>query len=227
MPPGQKTKKTAAAQDFVPIKEVRGGVMILKDGTLVGALLASSVNFALKSEDEQNAIILQFQSFLNSLDFSVQFFIQSRKLDIRPYIALLDERLHAQTDELMKIQVREYIEFIKTFTEQATIMSKRFFVVVPYSPATLNVKKLVEDRIFGSPDLKIKKQDPGFEEHKTQLEQRMATVYQGLASTGVRAVPLGTEEIIELLYKEFNPGELEKPIIEGMGDAAGVDRPSK
>jgi type IV secretory pathway VirB4 component len=218
MPPVQKTKKSAAAQEFVPIKEVRGGVMILKDGTLVGVLLASSVNFALKSEDEQNAIIMQFQSFLNSLDFSVQLFIQSRKLDIRPYVALLDERLKAQTDDLMKIQVREYIEFIKTFTEEATIMSKRFFVVVPYSPPILNIKKALENQLFGSsPDIKMKSKDPGFEEHRTQLEQRMSTVQGGLASTGVRTVPLGTEEVIELLYKQFNPGELEKPIVDDRG----------
>ena len=213
MPPIQKTKKSAAAQDFVPIKEVRGGVMVLKDGTLVGVLLASSVNFALKSDDEQNAIIMQFQSFLNSLDFTVQLFIQSRKLDIRPYVALLENRLQAQTDDLMKIQVREYIEFVKAFTEQATIMSKRFFVVVPYSPPMLNIKKAVEDKLFGgSPAIKMKSKDPGFEEHRTQLEQRMATVQGGLSSTGVRTVSLGTEEVVELLYKQFNPGELEKPI---------------
>lgn len=214
MPPTQKTKKTAAAQDFVPIKEVRGGVMVLKDGTLVGVLLASSVNFALKSEDEQGAIIAQFQSFLNSLDFTVQFFLQSRKLDIRPYVALLEERLKAQTEDLMKIQVREYIEFIKGFTEQATIMSKRFFIAVPYSPPMMDVKKAIENSVFGSQDLKSKAKDPGFEEHRTQLEQRVATVAQGIARTGVRTVQLGTEEIIELLYKEFNPGELEKPIVE-------------
>ena len=111
----EKTKKTPAAQDFVPIKEVRGGVMVLKNGNLVGVLLASSINFGLKSGDEQQAILGQFQGFLNSLDFTVQFFVQSRKLDIRPYIALLESRLAAQTEDLMKIQVSEYIDFIKTF----------------------------------------------------------------------------------------------------------------
>ncbi|MES2134739.1 MAG: hypothetical protein V4449_00660 [Patescibacteria group bacterium] len=211
----EKTAKTKAAQDFVPVKEVRGGVMVMKSGTLVGVMLASSVNFALKSEDEQNAILSQFQSFMNSLDFSVQFFIQSRKLDIRPYIALLEERLKAQTEELMKIQVREYIEFIKTFTERANIMSKHFFIVIPYAPPMLDIKKTVQNKIFGKTDLSAR-QDKGaigFEEHRTQLEQRMGTVEQGLARTGVRTVPLGTEEVIELLYKEFNPGELEKPIV--------------
>lgn len=212
--PDEKTKKTKAAQDFVPIKEVRGGVMVMKNNTLVGVMLASSVNFALKSEDEQNAILSQFQSFMNSLDFSLQFFIQSRKLDIRPYIALLEERLLAQTEDLMRIQVREYIEFIKTFTERANVMSKHFFIVIPYTPPILDLKKEIQSRVFGKTNLSAREEkNIGFEEHRTQLEQRMSIVEQGLARTGVRTVPLGTEEVIELLYKEFNPGELEKPII--------------
>lgn len=208
-----KTQKTKAAQDFVPVKEVRGGIMILKDGTLVSGMLASSLNFALKSQDEQAAILGQFQNFLNSLDFSVQFFVQSRRLDIRPYIALLEQRLAAQTEDLMKIQVREYIEFIKSFTERANIMSKHFFVVVPYNPPIIDLKKKATSTIFGKTDLSAEEKDIGFEENRTQLEQRMAVVEQGLIRSGIRTIPLGTEEVIELLYKEFNPGELEKPIV--------------
>lgn len=209
----QKNSKTKAAQDFVPVKEVRGGVMIMKNGTLVGVLLASSVNFALKSEDEKNAILGQFQSFMNSLDFTVQFFIQSRKLDIRPYIALLDERLKAQTEDLMKIQVREYIQFIRNFTDRANVMSKHFFVVVPYVPPAINIQKTIKNSMFSKTDLSARNvRGADFEEHRTQLEQRMGVVESGLARTGVRTIPLGTEEVIELLYKEMNPGELEKPI---------------
>ncbi|XKT74640.1 MAG: hypothetical protein ACJKTH_00935 [Patescibacteria group bacterium UBA2163] len=208
----QNTKKTKAAQDFVPIKEVRGGLMVLKDDTLVGVMLASSLNFALKSQDEQMAILSQFQNFLNSLDFSVQLFVQSRRLDIRPYIALLEERLREQTEELMKIQVREYIEFIRSITERVNIMEKRFFIVIPYNPPILDVKKNIASTFFGNSKLSAEEKDVGFEEYRTQLEQRMSVVEQGLARTGVRLAPLGTEEVIELLYKEFNPGELEKPI---------------
>lgn len=207
-----KKQKTKAAQDFVPVKEVRGGVIILKDETLVGVMLASSLNFALKSPDEQLAILSQFQSFLNSLDFSIQFFVQSRRLDIRPYIVLLEERLKAQTEELMKIQVTEYIEFIKTFIERSNIMTKHFFIVIPYSPPMLDVGKMVEQRVFGKVDLAAREKDIGFEEKRTQLEQRMGVVEQGLVRCGIRTAPLGTEEVIELLYKEFNPGDLEKPI---------------
>lgn len=105
--------QSKAAQDFVPIKEVRDGVVILKDGSLRALVMTSSLNLALKSEDEQTATILQFQGFLNSLDFSIQIFIQSRKLDIKPYITMLENRMKEQLEDLLKIQTREYIDFIK------------------------------------------------------------------------------------------------------------------
>src|SRR3989338_2372984 len=132
MTPRASAKST---QDFVPISQVRDGVVLLKDGGLRAVLLASSINFALKSEDEQTAFIVQFQNFLNSLDFSCQIFIESRMLDIRPYIATLEVAYKNQLDALMRIQIRENIEFIKSFTEAANIMPKHFFVGVPYSPA--------------------------------------------------------------------------------------------
>jgi len=203
-------KQSKSTQEFVEVKEVRDGIVVLKNGSFF--LMTSSVNFALKSADEQTSLLLQFQNFLNSLDFSVQIFIQSRKLDIRPYIALLEERHKAQVTDLMRIQIREYIEFIKNFTESANIMSKSFFVVVSYSPSTFSVKDGVMGIIKSKNKSEIKDKNKNFEESRTQLEQRMSVVEQGLLRTGVRSARLGTEETIELLYKMFNPGELEKPI---------------
>ena len=205
-------KQSKSTQEFVEVKEVRDGIVVLKNGSLRSILMTSSVNFALKSTDEQTSLLLQFQNFLNSLDFSVQIFIQSRKLDIRPYIALLEERHKAQVTDLMRIQIREYIEFIKNFTESANIMSKSFFVVVSYSPSTFSVKDGVMGIIKSKNKSEIKDKNKNFEESRTQLEQRMSVVEQGLLRTGVRSARLGTEETIELLYKMFNPGELEKPI---------------
>ena len=100
--PSQVKSKTS--QDFVPIKEIRQSTVVLKDGSLRGVVMASSINFALKSNEEQQSVMYQFQNFLNSLDFSVQIFIQSRRLDIRPYIALLEGRLKEQVGDLLKIQ---------------------------------------------------------------------------------------------------------------------------
>lgn len=204
-------EKTSATQEFVPIKEVRDGIVVLKDGSLRAVLLTSSVNFALKSENEQNSIIFQFQNFLNSLDFPMQIFIESRRLDIRPYIALLEDRYKEQVNDLLKIQTREYIEFIKSFTESASIMTKSFFVVVPYSAGAITATSVT--KFFGKKSGNaVKDASLQFEENRTQLEQRIAIIEQGLVRTGVRIVQLGTEEIIELYYKIFNPGEQEKPI---------------
>ena len=205
---------TSATQEFVPIKEVRDGVVILKDGGMRAILLCSSLNFSLKSEDERNAILLQFQDFLNSLDFSIEILVQSRKLDIRPYLALLEEREKLQENNLLKIQVREYIEFIKNFTESTNIMTKHFFIVVPYSPAILTSSSAGEfaSRLGLGPKAKAAEKNSGFDENRSQLEERLSVVEQGLVRSGIRVARLGTEETIELFYKAFNPGESEKPI---------------
>jgi len=213
MPRTASKANSKSTQDFVPVSEVRDGVVMLKDGSLRAILLASSINFALKSEDEQTAFIVQFQNFLNSLDFSCQVFVQSRMLDIRPYIATLEVAYKNQLDDLMRIQIREYIEFIKNFTEAANIMTKNFFVVIPYSPPVLSTDRSGPLSILpfgkkGSAD----DSNRSFEEQVSQLEQRISIVQQGLVRTGVRTVQLGTEEAIELLYKMFNPGEEGKPM---------------
>lgn len=206
---------TKSTQNFVPVSEVRDGVVVLKDKSLRAVLLASSLNFALKSEDEQTAFIVQFQNFLNSLDFSCQIFIESRMLDIRPYIATLEVAYKNQLDDLMRIQIREYIEFIKSFTEAANIMTKNFFVVVPYSPSAIALaggNPLAGKLGIGGAQPSAADANRTFEEQVSQLEQRVAIVQQGLVRCGVRTVQLGTEEAIELLYKLFNPGEDGKPM---------------
>ncbi|MFA5933998.1 MAG: hypothetical protein WC795_02135 [Candidatus Paceibacterota bacterium] len=195
-----------ATQEFVPIKQVRDGFLVLKNGDMRAVLLASSVNLSLKSEDEQHAIISQFQAFLNSLEFSTQIVVQSRRLDIRPYLILLENRMREQLEPLLKIQTREYIEFIRNFTETNSIMTKNFFIVVPYSGASASI---VPSGIFSSKP-QVSKEDEekvAFEEKRTQLEQRMSVIEQGLSRIGVRTFQLGTEELVELFYKVFNPGE--------------------
>lgn len=199
-------------QDFVPIQEIRDGIVVLKDGSMRALVLASSLNFALKSADEQSAIIAQFQNFLNSLDFSVQIFVQSKRLDIRPYIALLEERYKEQMTELMKIQTREYIEFIKTFVENSSIMTKGFFIVIPYSPAVITANNNPISSLFKKSGNEKVLANQQFSEYRSQLEQRVGVVEQGLVRCGIRVAELGTEEVVELYYKIFNPGETEKPI---------------
>lgn len=194
---------SSATQDFVPIRDVKNGVVILKSGQLCKVLLASSINFALKSRDEQQAILFQFQNFLNTLDFSLQIYVQSRRLNIEPYLATLKALEPLQYSDLMRVQLREYIEFIRTFTTEVDVMSKNFFVVIPYTPPKLDFKKsfssiLSQGRVIETNTL---------EEQRLQLEQRQSVVEQGLNRIGVRTIPLQDDELVELFYHIYNPND--------------------
>ena len=197
----------SASQAILNIEEVRDGTIIMKDKSLRAILMASSVNLALKSQDEQTAVILQFQSFINSLDFPIQIFVQSRKLNIEPYLEILKEAQKKQTNELLKVQVAEYIDFIRTFVQASNIVSKSFYIVVPYmvgvSSATSSLSNLLP---FGKSKGPQTMSPTALEEYRKQLWQRVDQVAQGIIRTGVRAVPLNTEEIIELFYGLYNPG---------------------
>ena len=203
-----------ATQEFVPIKEIRDGVIVLKDGGLRAIVLANSVNLSLKSEDEQKATILQFQNFLNTLDFAIQISVQSRRLDIRPYLLLLENRMKVQSEPLLKLQTKEYMDFIKNFTESVSIMTKTFFVVVPYTHTVLKSDSGVLKRLFSrknKEEANAAKQED-FEEKRSQLEERVSVIQQGLSRCGVKSAQLGTEEVVEVFYKVFNPGEVEGKI---------------
>ncbi len=197
-----------ATQQFVPIRDIRDGVAILQNGQMCMLLLASSINFAFKSLEEQEAILSQFQSFLNTLDFSIQIYVQSRRLDIRPYLSLLREREVLQDNDLMRIQLREYIEFIKTFTTEVDIMAKSFFVVVPYTPTIPDVKTGISGFLRPSQSRKSPIDEAKFSQDRIQLEQRISIVEQGLGRIGVRTIPLGNDELIELYYHIFNPEDM-------------------
>lgn len=199
------TAEQASTQNFVPIRDIRENVVVLKDGQLCMILLASSINFALKSTDEQRAILSQFQSFLNTLDFSIQFYIQSRRLNIDPYLAQLQEREAAQDNDLMRIQLREYMEFIRTFTREVDVMSKNFFIVIPYNPVPTDLATNLS-AVLGRGN-KESLDDTKFQEYRLQLEQRASLVEQGLTRIGVRTIPLQNEELVELYYHIFNPGD--------------------
>ena len=203
-----------ATQEFVPIDEARDGVIVLKDGDLRAIVLANSVNLSLKSDDEQKATILQFQNFLNTLDFQIQISVQSRRLDIRPYLSLLEDRMKVQTEPLLKLQTKEYIEFIKNFTETVSIMTKSFFVVVPYTHTVLKSDSGIFKRLFSrrnKEEVNIEKEGD-FEEKRSQLEERVGVIQQGLSRCGIKSAQLGTEEIVEVFYKIFNPGDTEQKI---------------
>lgn len=197
------------SQQFVPIREVRDGIIYLKSGGLRQILIVSGINFELKSEAEQGMILGGFQNFLNSLDFSVQFFIHSRKVNVDNYLAKMGERQTEEKNELLKIQIEEYVNFIRSFVDQNAIISKSFFVTVPYDPMT------VPDATKGIMGL-FKKGAPAAEkvlsekENLEQLQHRMVQVTEGLNQIGLRAAPLPNEETIELFYNLYNPQLVER-----------------
>lgn len=201
-----------SAQQFLAIDKVQEDVVILKNGGLRVVLMCSSLNFALKSADEQDAIIFQYQNFLNSLDFSVQFIIHSRRLNIAPYLESLKERQKEEDNELLKIQINEYVDFIKTFVEMTNIMSKTFYAVVPFDRPLLEQEGILKNlfSFFGSRKKQEEKTTDSFLEYKNQIWQRADTVISGLQRFGVRSAPLNTEELIELFYGLYNPTEFEK-----------------
>ena len=201
--------KARASQDIVPIEEIREGVVILKDGSFRAILMASSLNFALKSPEEQEAIILQYQNFLNSLDFSIEIVTQSRKLNIDPYLETLLARKKEETNDLLKIQITEYVTFVKEFVNTGNIVSKTFYVAVSFVPALgISTKKsgLLSGLFSGGGASGPLVEEEKFSEYKIQLFQRVDTVVDGLVRCGIRAVPLNTEELIELYYGLYNPG---------------------
>ena len=198
----------SATQDFVSIRDIKDNVIIQKNGQMRMVLLASSINFALKSVDEQRAILLQFQSFLNTLDFDLQIYIQSRRLNIEPYLELLKGLEGKQDNDLMRIQLREYIEFITTFTKDIDVMSKNFFVVIPYSPSKVDFSKGITDLFTAKKNSAGTPNETQFEEHRIQLEQRVGLVTAGLARVGVRTITLQKDDLVELYYHLYNPADL-------------------
>ncbi len=195
----------SSTQNFLQFSQIKEGVMMLKNKSFRGILMVSSVNFDLKSEDEQNAIIYQFQSFLNSLDFSCQIVVQSRRLNITGYFDKLKELEEKQENELLKIQTAEYRKFIEGMVSGGTIMTKQFFVVVPYS---------LGEGLNNGGALKLSPKLPSFTDEtikrcKEQLTQRMEFVAIGLRRCGLNIVPLTSPEIIELFWGLHHPKEAE------------------
>lgn len=185
----------ATTQEFIPIQEIRDGIVILKTGEWRAVLMASSINFALMSREEQEAVISQYQNFFNSLDFNIQILVQSRRLNISGYLKSLEEIEAKQDSELLRIQAEEYRDFIKNLAEMANLMSKNFYVIVPFYPSGIGKKTLSTEN---------------FSRYKMQIDQRIDYIIAGLARTGVQSVQLGNEEILELLWSFYNPSEVEK-----------------
>lgn len=216
MPGGQGQKIAASTQENLEIAGIEDGIVILRDGSYRLVFEVTAVNFGLKSEREQNSIIFQFQGFLNSLHFPVQILIQSRKLDLTPYLTRLKKRAEGQTNELLKMQTLDYTDFIAELINMANIMKKRFYVVIGWENVELQKLSFV-DKLLNRGNsvslLKISEQE--FKTRSTDLRERGNTVASGLGSIGLHCKQLTTKELIELYYNFYNPGIADK---ERLGD---------
>ena len=202
----QKKSKIPTTQHNLPIGEIKHDSVVMKDGTLRAILIVSSINFALKNDDEQNAIVSSYVSFLNALDHPMQIVIQSRKLNIKPYLTELASREKNQTNELLKTQIADYRSFVTQLVEMGEIMSKQFYVVVPYDPLSNKTKSFWTrlGEVF-NPATSVKLKEDRFLKRKYDLDMRVRQVESGLRSMGLEVVRLDTQSLIELYYSTYNP----------------------
>lgn len=201
-----------STQQFLEIDQIKDGIVILRNKSLRGVMMVNSINFALMSEDEQNAVIGQFQSFLNSLDFPLQIIIQSRRLNITSYLDKLKDLENRQSNDLLRTQIIEYRNFINEIVSGGSIMNKSFYVVVPFQTNVLTEAGAGKgkDKKSGKP-----KPAPGlaqeqFSQSKSQLLQRMEFVALGLRRCGLQCVPLNSLELAEFFWSSHHLEESER-----------------
>ncbi len=201
-------------QSFLKIAEIKSDTLILNDGTYCAVIVISSTNFDLKSPEEQNALIAGYQNFLNSLDFNIQILMQSRKMDIHSYLQNMKNLMEQQTSELLRVQTAEYIEFIAKLIENSSIMSKNFYVIVPYrsglggGSSGKEKKKGFFAGLFGggsgNAGQELQKKLQKFDTDREKLDERANAVIGGLSALGLKAIALNTEELTELIYNSYN-----------------------
>lgn len=205
----------SSTQRFLQFDTVRDGIVVLKGGDLRAILMVSAINFALKSQEEQEAIVYGFQNFLNSLDFDLQILVHSRRMNIKRYLDTLEALRTEQQNELLAIQTAEYVEFIRAFVDESNVMTKMFYVIIPFSVQVAKAKTnpLAATRgllPFGGTAKQTTIDPLKFQYYKTELLQRVEFIAQGLHSVGLRSTMLSTGEAVELLWGIYNPDRAEQ-----------------
>ena len=202
----KKKQAIPSTKHNLMINEIKSDCVVMKDGTLRAVLMVSSINFALKNEDEQTAIISSYVSFLNSLDYPLQILIQSRALNIGPYLENLRKIENEQTNELLRVQIADYCSFVGQLVEMGNITSKKFYVIVPYDPLS-NKNKSFWARFTEvlNPATTVHLKEARFLERKKSLDTRVRLVESGLQSMNLQSVRLDTQSLIKLYYSTFNP----------------------
>jgi len=195
-----------STQLFLDISEIKNSTVILKDGTLRAVLMVSSINFALKSEDEQEALVSAYVTFLNYLNFPLQIVIQSRKLDIETYVGRIEDAERSLTNELLRRQIANYKAYVRELVELGDIMTKHFYIVVPYSPIEGKTGGFWSrlGAVFSTAKV-IRLQQEKFDKYMHELNQRVEHVVMNISSLGLTTIRLDTQSLIELYYNVYNP----------------------
>lgn len=209
-----------STQENIVIAGIKDGIAILKNGEYRLILSVGAVNFDLKSEQEQNALVFQYQSFLNSLHFPIEICIQSKKLDLSPYIGKIKGLAQKQNNELLRIQTEDYAEFVTQLINMANIMKKTFYVVIGYVPINVGQGGILSKLFKKSDTSTVKVSEDTFIEHSKELRQRAETIASGLASMGLHCKQLTTQEVIELFYNIYNPEVAGKERLVSTGDVS-------
>lgn len=226
-PNTKQQKGKASTQQYLPFSAVYDDVIVTKKGQMCQVVMVNSVNFGLKSEEEQNAIIYQYQSFLNSLSFPIQIVMHSKKLDLTNYLKNLEGKIAQEPNELIRYQIQEYVDFVSKLISIANIMDKKFFIVVPLSlqPTELSSEGFFAT-LFGGSHEHLKMPLSKFIKHKAELEERTNVVSSGLGSIGITSQVLSTKQLIELFYRTYNPEEAVKEQLTGEVESIGVEKNS-
>lgn len=221
-------KNKTSTQGNIPVSAVYDSVVVSKNGSFSQVIMVNSVNFGLKSEEEQTAIISQYQGFLNSLGFPIQIVLHSKKLDLTSYLKDLKDRIPQESNELVRYQIQEYVDFVEKLISIANIMDKKFFIVVSHQlPASDMPKAGLLSYILGISRIHLKVPLSKFETIKEELEGKTNTVISGLASMGVSSQVLATKQIIELFYRTYNPEEAMREKLKGDIGDIGVAQESQ
>jgi len=217
-------KETFATQNLISIKEIRRGVIILKNNSLRSILQVSGINTDLKSMDELNIILSGWRALLNNLDFSIEAIAHSRRVNIDSYLNILKEKIKNETNELLKLQGEDYYNFISGLVSENKIMTKKFYLVIPYDPIKIEIKNIFSDIIktfqeifsmkittFSSEETSLTEEE--FQHYYQQLLIRQGIIISTLNRIGLQAKPLNTKEVISLIFNLYNPETFEKEII--------------
>jgi type IV secretory pathway VirB4 component len=216
-----------STQNALQIAEIRDGIVIMNDGSFRSVVMLKSINFDLMSPQEQEAVEYSYQGFLNSLYFPIQIFIRSQKVDLQPYIEKLDRIRIEHDNMLLALLMEDYIGYIDQLSQQANIMDKKFYIVIPYFPhedlktAALDQSKSFFkglSNMFGNKEVHVTINEADLEAAKTELRNRVQSLLNGLLQASIQGLPLDTQELIELYYDAYNPDTATRQELKNFND---------